>query len=128
MMAADPTRTLPDDSDDDGARSLPDTALIKALRIAVIAMGVMLVVGFVTIITRIIYLAGKPVAPTGLSELKSDIRLALPAGAKARSASLSGNRLTVVTEAPGGDEIVIIDLESGMTLSRVRLTSDGTSR
>lgn len=111
--------------DDSGGAAAPaqDTGSLRALKIAVIVMGVVLVLGFITVIARIIYLVSRPPAQQASSGagLAAEQRLELPDGAIVRSQSLSGNRLAVHYEAPGGAGIAVLDLETGRTISRVRL-------
>jgi hypothetical protein len=113
-----------------------DPPNIKALRFAVIGMGGVLAIGLLAVFGRIVYLTTRPptaiavtpagaVAPIGTvsAAIANDIALALPAGAKVRSQSLAGNRLSVHYEAPAGDGIIILDLETGRPVSQVRLQS-----
>ncbi len=112
-----------------------DTPNIRWLRFAVIGMGVVLALGFAAVIGRIVYLTTRPVAPvsvtpdarpaaqTSSTTLASDMALALPVGAKVRTQSLSGNRLSVHYDGPAGEGIVILDLETGRPISQVRIQS-----
>lgn len=118
------------DDDEQG----PETPQIRALRIAVIVMSLLLVVGFITVIARIIYLAsrnnapataavqGAPAAP---ANFKPEVNVALPPGATTGSTHLDGARLTLGYTAPSGNGVVIIDMETGKVLSRVRITAEG---
>jgi hypothetical protein len=120
-----------------------DTPNIRNLRYAVIGMGVILLAGFVAVLARIAYLAQRPVGsdvaavtavarPVLAAPLATEIRLALPAGAKVRSQSLDGNRLAVHYEMPtvdgksgegkSGEGIMIIDLQTGSPVSQVTIT------
>lgn len=106
-----------------------ETPQLRMLRRAVIAMGVVLIVGFIVILARIFYLASRPGALSSTpaaAVLQSEPVLALPAGAAVKSTALSGNRLAVQFTAPSGDGIAILDLESGRTLSRVKIISGST--
>ena len=113
-----------------------DPPNIKALRIAVIAMGVILIAGVATVIGRVIYLAmrtptvsamqplpGPVTAGAGAvaGALAGDVNLALPAGAKVRSQSLDGSRLSVHYEGGGAEGIIILDLETGKPLGHVHI-------
>lgn len=110
-----------------------DPPNIRALRIAVLGMGALMIVGFGAVIARIVYLTTRPPAasesipaPTvPLAKAKSglDISLALPQGAKIQSQSLSGPRLSVHYLADGDESIVIVDLETGQPVGRIRITS-----
>lgn len=103
-----------------------ETPQLRALRFAVIGMGVVLIIGFMVILGRIFYLASRPGAlsstPAAIA-LAAEPALDLPAGANVKSLSLSGNRLAVQYVSPAGDGIAIVDLETGRTLSRVKIST-----
>jgi hypothetical protein len=118
-------------------KALPsDPPNIRLLRFAVLGMGAILLVGFAAVIGRIVFLtmrspsstvsissAGTMSTPlTSGGPMTTEIRLALPIGAKVRSQSLAGNRLAVHYDGPTGDEIMILDLESGRILSQIHLS------
>ncbi len=96
---------------------------VRALRIAVIVMGVMIVMGLVAVIGRIIYLMARPTAqaPVASGTLTPEVSAALPAGAQIRTVSLHGDRLAVQYDSAAGSGILVVDLASGRTLSRVRM-------
>ena len=104
-----------------------DDAQMRKLRIAVVGMGAVLLLGFTTVIGRIVYLFNRaPVDPAIVAVVNStgvppEIRLALPAGAVVRNLSLAGNRLAVHYEAPSGTAIAIIDLATGKTTQKVEI-------
>ncbi len=118
--------------DDDEA--LADTPQIRALRMAVTVMGLILIVGFLTVIARVVYLASRPpaqaVAASGAPAvgsavaLKPEALLELPADASVKAVSLSGDRLAVQYVSPRGDGIAILDLASGRVVSRVKLAAE----
>jgi hypothetical protein len=95
---------------------------VRALRIAVIVMGVLIVMGLVAVIGRIIYLMARPSGQitSHSGRLTPEIAAPLPAGAHIKSVTLQGDRLAIHYEAAAGAGIVVIDLASGKTLSRVR--------
>ena len=111
-----------------------DPPNIRALRIAVLVMSAILLVGLATVVARVVYLATRqPVLATSSlssnlqtqtagSLLTADLSVALPAGSKVRSQSLSGNRLAVHYEGAGSEGILILDLETGRPLSHVHLS------
>jgi len=126
-----------------------DTKSIRNLRFAVMAMGVILIVLFITVIARVGYLMMRnppgdardlqgvaargaittPATPSAdaspvaarATRLVADVKVLLPPSSRVRSHTLSGNRLSVQYEAAAGDGIMIIDLETGQALSHVRL-------
>ena len=97
---------------------------VRALRIAVIVMGVLIVMGrgLVAVIGRIIYLMARPSGQitSHCGQLTPEIAAPLPGGAHIKSVTLQGDRLAIHYEAAAGAGIVVIDLASGKTLSRVR--------
>lgn len=99
---------------------------IKMLRVAVIVMGVILVLGFITVIARIVYLVnrGGETATTVSQPIMDTARLALPSGATVRHMALAGQRLAVHFEGPGGSGIVILDLQTGKPVSRVEIVPE----
>jgi hypothetical protein len=119
-------------------RSSPDDAPnITRLRFAVMAMAGLLVLGFITVIGRIMYLVTRPSiqadisAPGGsFAQLPAtagswtpQIQLMLPAGAHVKSQALSGQWLSVHFDGPSGEGLVIVDLATGRELARVRLAT-----
>ncbi len=113
-----------------------DTPNIRLLRFAVIGMAVVLALGLIAVFGRLFYLATRPITQAGTSQSASavvsgagltDVRLALPVGAKVRSHSISGSQLAVLYEAPTGDGIVVIDLETNRQRSHVRVVTDGSA-
>lgn len=115
----------------DGPEPIPSMytpSQLRLLKIAVIAMGVILLVGFSVVIGRIIYLvnvspppsgAAKGVAAVGAGQpaaLAAPLRpahLALPKGSVVRHIALSGSSLAVHYESPAGAGIQIVDLTTG---------------
>ncbi len=92
---------------------------LRLLKIAVIGMGVILLVGFTTVIGRIIYLVNSAPAPQSTatasvaSPLAAPAQLALPKGAVIKHLALYANRLAVHYEGPAGSGIRILDLVPG---------------
>ncbi|MEZ5816196.1 MAG: hypothetical protein R3D44_03855 [Hyphomicrobiaceae bacterium] len=92
-------------------------AQMRLLWIAVIGMGILLLVGFATVIGRIIYLTNAPpksetapaTAPLARS-LPATAPIELPKGATIRHLAISENRLAVHFEGPSGVGIRIFDL------------------
>ena len=101
---------------------------LRLLKFAVIAMGVVLVLGFVAVIARIVYLVNRGSETTATAAISQPIReaarLALPAGASIRNLSLSGSRLAVHYDSPKGSGIVIMDLATGAPASRIEIVPE----
>ena len=97
---------------------------VRALKIAVIVMGILLVGGFAFVLAAIVYQASKggqesraPAAVLGGAEAE----LAIPKDATITSMSLDGGRLALHLNSAAGPEIVVLDLASGKVISRIRL-------
>jgi hypothetical protein len=101
---------------------------LRLLKFAVIAMGVVLVLGFVAVIARIVYLVGRggeTATSTAVSQpIRDAARLALPSGAVIRNLSLSGSRLAVHYDGPAGSGIVILDLVTGAPASQITIVPE----
>jgi hypothetical protein len=104
-----------------------DAGLVRALKILVIVLGVLLILGFFTIVARLVYLAARPGPPGAVpaAGLGAKPSLELPAGAHVRAIALSGDRLAVHYEAPVGGGIAVLDIATGRTLARVQLHGPG---
>jgi hypothetical protein len=105
---------------------------VRALKIAIVVMGIMIVLGLLAVIGRIFYLAGKPQRPlaasgtsastaSGAVVLAPRVRAEIPAGAAVKTMALAGDRLAVHFDAPAGGGILVIELASGEVVSRVDL-------
>ena len=112
------------------AAPAPPPRYERALLITVVVLAVLIVAGLGAVLARIIYLSSRsPAQPGATAEgaqgaggaaIPFGAHLSLPEGAAVRSMSLSGNRLAVEYEAPGSGGIVILDLETGRTIARLR--------
>jgi len=125
-----PSEALPDTQDDEEARlrlslfapSPDDTPSLRGIKIAVIAMGIILIVGLAIVIARIVYLMTRPSASPPAA---SSATISLPADTEIRTMAISGDRLAVhVVDGTGQRSILIIDLLSGRTLSRLGLSPE----
>ena len=102
-------------------------AQMRLLKFAVTGMGVVLIAGIVALIGRVAYLAQRNNAPvtSGVvasgQKLVTGARVELPAGAVLKSSTLAGDRLVVTYSDASGDGVVIADLTTGQTISRVRI-------
>jgi hypothetical protein len=101
---------------------------VRILKIAVIAMGLLLVGGFAFVLAAIVYQASRPAqvaagrsATDSLTQSGLNIDLPVPRDASVGALSLDGNRLAVQLNGSAGAEIAIIDLASGKIVARVRL-------
>jgi hypothetical protein len=101
---------------------------VRILKAAVIAMGILLVGGFVFVLAAIVYQASRPIqvaagrsAPDSLSQSGLNIDLPVPRDASVSGLALDGSRLAVQLNGSAGAEIAIIDLASGKIVAHVRL-------
>jgi hypothetical protein len=97
---------------------------VRALKIAVIVMGILLVGGFAFVLAAIVYQAsrgGKEAvsAAAGLGEGTGEFAIAKDATIS--SMSLDGGRLALHLNSAAGAEIVVLDLASGKVISRIKL-------
>ncbi|MBX9925161.1 MAG: hypothetical protein K2Y05_02280 [Hyphomicrobiaceae bacterium] len=134
------------DRDDDAPlfelfRPRPDDPKnIRNLRLAVMAMGVVLLALFMAVILRIGYLMtrdtarptvsaaqaavdGNSAAVARIVRLTPDVAVQLPPSARLKGHTLSGNRISLHYEAPAGEGIMVVDLETGQPASHIRLRS-----
>jgi hypothetical protein len=101
---------------------------VRILKVAVIAMGLLLVGGFAFVLAAIVYQASRPAqvaagrsATDSLTQSGLTIDLPVPRDASVGALSLDGNRLAVQLNGSAGAEIAIIDLASGKIVAQVRL-------
>lgn len=116
----------------------PNPGLERTLKIVVAILGLLILAGLGAVFARMAYLASGRGSQAALTAADGDVAasgaagaarralvpeaaLDLPDGASVRSVSLSGGRLAVQYDAPGGGGIAIVDLETGETISRVRI-------
>jgi hypothetical protein len=97
---------------------------VRALKIAVIVMGILLVGGFAFVLAAIVYQASKGgQSGTGLPVVPSGVETALPVpkDATVTALSLDGDRLALHFNSAEGTEIAVIDLKTGQVVARVKL-------
>ena len=109
---------------------------VRILKRVVIAMGVMLVGGFILVISVIVYQASNPSdstvdspaqkrsAPAPGAALLPPGELRVPKGMAISHLALDGNRLAVHLTGPAGGEIQIIDLGTGAVVSTISIKSE----
>ena len=105
---------------------------VGILKKVVIALGVLLVGGFVLVIAVIVYQAMNPgestqparsaTAPVAAPLVQGGLNL--PKGAVISHMALDDNRLAVHLTGPAGEEIRIIDLGTGSVISTIRIKSE----
>jgi hypothetical protein len=99
---------------------------VRALKILVVVMGVMLVVGFVALVISIAYVAkhrqtAAPLVTAGPAPYTAPA-IELPAGARIETMALATNRLVLSIIMPDGDrELLVLDPASGRRLGTIPL-------
>jgi len=97
----------------------------RALKIAVVVMGIILVVGFVTVFITIAYRVANPrvIAPGEAGHEKGfEHRVAIPRGAGVSELDFTGDRvLMTVTGADGARTLIVLDAAHGRTIGRFAL-------
>jgi hypothetical protein len=101
---------------------------MRALKILVVVMGVLLVGGTAALIAAIIDRASRHTAtpsasaPTPSGRGFERAAVPLPPGARVVSAELAGDRILVrLARAEGGEALIIIDAKSGAALGTIDL-------
>lgn len=97
-------------------------AALRALKIAVAVMGLILVFGFVGLVIAIAYKStqlGKPGTLAAGTAFPAMSRVALPAGAHLESSDLDGSHLALRYRSAAGEGVVVVDLSTGQVLTTV---------
>ncbi len=101
---------------------------MRALKAAVIGMGILILIGFVVVVVAVIQRAGGDgdggAAPiqTASPAVFGDVRITLPAGAEVAGTSTDRGRLIVHLRLAGGaSRVLVIDLATGKRLGAIDL-------
>lgn len=97
---------------------------VRALKIAVIVMGILLVGGFAFVLAAIVYQASKGAqSAAGWGSLPAAIEteLPIPKDATITALALDGDRLALHLNSAAGPEIAVVDLKTGKLIARIRL-------
>lgn len=105
---------------------------VRILKWVVIAMGVLLVGGFVLVISVIVYQAsniGESAGPPSGVQARRAAPLPqgvlrVPRGMAVTHMALDDNRLAVHLTGPGGGEIQVIDLVTGSVIATIRVNGE----
>jgi hypothetical protein len=119
------TRTAPDGSPMSKADLLREQRLQRNLKIAIAAMGLMILAGLGLIAYKILTESGSSTSGAGpvtaiAGVPGGEIGVELPKGAKVVSVSVSGNRLAIHHESQAGTGIAIIDVDTGRRIADVK--------
>jgi hypothetical protein len=131
MHTTTPPRHATRSANDNGPLS---SGQVKALKIAIAVMGIMIIAALLAIVGRVIYLStNKPasVATQAVPAVTADTpafapehAFSLPPGAKVVRMSLEGNRLLVHYDLAGTPHASIYDLANGKRLSGITFQTD----
>ena len=95
---------------------------MRALKVLVIIMGVLLVGGSVALVAAIVARLGRAPVAAPAAEAGAPLHASLPAGSRIVSAELSGDRVLVrVALADGGEELVLYNARSGAQVAVIDL-------
>jgi hypothetical protein len=89
---------------------------MRALKILVVVMGVLIVGGVAVLVAVLAQRLG------GGATASPPLALEEPAGSRIVGTSLSGERLAVQVQGGGADRVLIIDTRTGRVTGRVALT------
>ena len=93
---------------------------MRALKILVVVMGVLLVLGVGVLVVAVVDRVNHPRAPVAVAAPTHDIEL--PPGARLISAEASGDRLVLrLALAEGGEQILVLNLATGAPVATVKL-------
>jgi len=96
---------------------------MRALKILVVVMGVMLVVGFAALVAVIVGRVSRGPAATAAHGFGSPA-IDIPRGAHIEAMTAGSDRLILALELPeGGRQLVVIDLATGSRLGTIELHS-----
>lgn len=88
---------------------------MRGLKILVIGMGVLIVVGTVTLVALLVQRAGGARQSAPLARIALD----LPAGSQIVSVAGAGERFAVLVRGPAGDRILLLDGPTGRLLGEI---------
>ena len=93
---------------------------MRALKVATIVMGVLIVVGTTVLIGTIAHRVAAP-PPASLPAASLALMLDEPAGTHIAGIAAAGDRLAVQLQGGGGDRIVLLDPRTGSVVGRISL-------
>ena|ERR1700676_2118607 len=95
---------------------------MRALKILVVVMGVMILAGFATLLVVIAGRLSRGASVTASSQSFAASPIELPAGARIEAIGAGGDRLVLgLVLADGNRELIIIDLATGHRLGAIPL-------
>lgn len=95
---------------------------MRALKILVVVMGIMLAVGFATLVVVIAGRISRGGHPPATARMFAERAIDIPRGARIEAMAATGDRLVLgLGLADGNRQLVIIDLASGARLGTIDL-------
>jgi len=94
---------------------------MRALKIAVVVMGVLIVAGTAALIVSVVQRIGGPAAPLGGLPAVIEAVLQEPPGTRIAGIATMPDRLAVQLQGGGMDRVVLIDPRSGAVVGRISL-------
>lgn len=95
---------------------------MRALKILVVVMGILLVLGFATLVAVIAGRVSRSGAPPPAARVFAGPMIDIPRGARIEAITAQSDRLIVALALPeGGRQLLVIDLASGARLGAIEL-------
>lgn len=95
---------------------------MRALKILVIVMGVMIVVGFAVLVAGIASKMSRERTGAGTERPFAPTSIEIPRGARIEAMTTAPNRLILELALPGGDrQLLVLDLVTGARLGTIEL-------
>ena len=90
---------------------------MRALKVLVVVMGVLIVAGTVTLVTLLVQRVGG----VGAGTATADVALRQPAGSRIAGVAGAEGRWAVLVERPDGARLVLVDARSGRVVGEIRV-------
>ncbi len=133
-----PPHSEPNNGDHTSNSWIEHPRTVKRLQILVVVLGIILIVGFASVIGRIVYLALQPVQETAARKttaletaiksttlFRNEAAIPLPTGAKIEHMAIGAGMLAVHYRNKDGQGILIIDPATGETKQHFHLNPSG---
>ena len=100
---------------------------MRALKLLVAGMGVLLVGGIVFLIAALVNRAARPPGPPSAAAPGGRTIIELPAGARVAGTETTADRLVLRVALPeGGEELILLDLRSGARVATIEFRPGGS--
>lgn len=98
---------------------------MRALKILVVVMGVMIVVGFAVLVAGIASKMSRERPGAGTERPFAPTAIEIPRGARIEAMTTAPNRLILELALPGGNrQLLVVDLATGARLGTIELHAD----